>query len=237
MEQAFWHTYDFLELCAERGIRLNPEKFRFCRREVEFAGYHLSCEGYRRTDDCLAAIREFKMLTQPSITDIRSWYRFVNQVAPFLVTAPIMEPFRGLLKHPVGKRIYWETQLEEKMRMAKDTIYQLTKDELAYFECTRPTAVVTDWSKEGLGFGLLQQHCECVSTDVPFCCRNRWRLALCGSEHLTSAEAGYASVEGEALAVAWCLHKARLFLFRCPNLNLVAYDKYFASPQLSPSYS
>ena len=34
VEQAFWHTYDFLELCAEIGIRLNPEKFRFCRREV-----------------------------------------------------------------------------------------------------------------------------------------------------------------------------------------------------------
>ena len=48
----------------------------------------------------------FKMQTQPSITDIRSWYGFVNQVAPFLATAPIMEPFRELLKHPAGKRIY-----------------------------------------------------------------------------------------------------------------------------------
>ena len=87
------------------------------------------------------------MPTQPSITDIRSWYGFVNQVAPFLATVPIMEPFRELLKHPVGKRIYWDAQLEEKMRMAKDTICQLAKDGLAYFERTRPMAVITDWEQ------------------------------------------------------------------------------------------
>ena len=45
-------------MCAERGIRLNPKKFRFCRREVEFVGYHLSWEGSRPTDDRLAAIHE-----------------------------------------------------------------------------------------------------------------------------------------------------------------------------------
>ena len=79
-------------------------------------------------------MREFKMPTQPSITDIRSWYGFVNQVAPLLATAPIMEPFRELIKHPAGKKIYWDAQLEEKIRMAKDTICQLAKNRLAYFE-------------------------------------------------------------------------------------------------------
>lgn len=38
---------------------------------------------------------------------------------------------------------------------------------------------------------------------------------------MTPAEAGYAAIEGEALAVAWCLCKARLFLLGCPNLVLV----------------
>ncbi|XP_063888605.1 uncharacterized protein LOC135115603 [Scylla paramamosain] len=80
---------------------------------------------------------------------------------------------------------------------------------------------MTDWSKEGLGFVILQQHCRCSAVDAPFCCKTGWRLALCGSRHLTAAEAGYAPVEGEALAVAWCLRKARLFLLGCPNLMLV----------------
>ena len=221
VEEAFWHTYAFLELCAERGITLNPEKFRFCRRDIDFVGYHLSWEGYRPTDDRLAAIRDFKMPTQPTITDVRSWYGFVNQVAPFVATAPVMEPFRDLLKHPTSKKVYWDAQLENKMEIAKDVICRLAKDGLAYYERNRPTAVITDWSKEGLGFVILQQHCGCVTTDVPFCCKDGWRLALCGSRHLTPAETGYAPVEGEALAVAWCLHKARLFLLGCPNLTLV----------------
>ncbi|MPC63681.1 Retrovirus-related Pol polyprotein from transposon opus [Portunus trituberculatus] len=55
----------------------------------------------------------------------------------------------------------------------------------------------------------------------PFCCKSGWRLALCGSRHLTPAEAGYAPVEREALTVAWCLCKARLFLLGCPNLLII----------------
>ena len=220
VEGAFWHTYDYLALCAEKGITLKPEKFAFCRREVEFVGFHLSWDSYKPTEDRLAAIRAFEMPVQPSITDIRSWFGFVNQIAPFLATAPVMAPFRDLLKKPKG-RVYWDAQLQQKLHQAKETVCQLAKDGLAYYDRSRPTAVVTDWSKEGIGFVVLQQYCACVSAESPFCCKGGWRLALCGSRHLTAAEVGYAPVEGEALAVAWCLRKARLFLLGCPNLVLV----------------
>ena len=221
VEEAFWHAFDFLELCARKGITLKPEKFQFCRREAEFVGFHLDWATYRPTEDRLAAVKSFSMPEQPSITDVRSWYGFVNQLAPFLATAPIMEPFRDLLKKPTGKKVYWDELLKQKLEQAKDVICRLAKDGLAYYDRSRPTAVITDWSKEGLGFIILQQHCRCSSVDAPFCCKGGWRLALCGSRHLTSAEAGYAPVEGEALAVAWCLRKARLFLLGCPNLILV----------------
>lgn len=36
--------------------------------------------------------------------------------------------------------------------------------------------------------------------------------------HLAAAEAGYVAVEGEALDVALCFRKARLFSLSCPNL-------------------
>ena len=72
-----------------------------------------------------------------------------------------------------------------------------------------------------MGFVVLQQYCSCQSADSPFCCKGGWRLALCGSRHLTPAEEGYAPIEGEALAVTWCLRKARLFLLGCPNLTIV----------------
>ena len=49
------------------------------------------------------------MPSQPSITDVRSWFGLVNQVAPFLAVAPLMEPFRELLKKPATKSVYWDT--------------------------------------------------------------------------------------------------------------------------------
>lgn len=221
IEEAFWHAYEFLETCAEKGITLQPEKFKFCRKEVEFVGYCLGWDMYKPTDDRVAAIKHFAMPAKPTISDIRSWYGFVNQLAPFLITAPIMEPFRELLKKHTGKQVYWDELLERRFKLAQDTICQMAKDGLAYYDKTRPTIAMTDWSKEGIGFVVLQQYCSCSSTDPPFCCRGGWRLALCGSRCLTTAEAGYAAVEGETLAVVWCLQKARLFLLGCPSLIVV----------------
>ncbi len=221
VEGAFWHAYELLEACARQGITLKPEKFRFGRREVEFVGFHVGWESYKPTDERLAAVRDFSMPAKPTLTDIRSWFGFVNQLAPFIATAPIMEPFRDLLKRPQGKRVYWDEHLQEKFQQAKETVCQLAKDGLAFYDRSRPTIAMTDFSKEGIGFVVLQQHCGCGTAEAPFCCRSGWRLALCGSRHLSAAEAGYASVEGEALAVVWCLRKARLFLLGCPNLVLV----------------
>ncbi|XP_045122674.1 uncharacterized protein LOC123511117 [Portunus trituberculatus] len=218
VEGAFWHVYDFLEVCAKAGVTLKPEKFRFCQREVDFVGYHLAWDTYKPTEERLSAVRDFKMPDKPSITDVRSWFGFINQLAPFLATAPLMSPFRDLLKKPAGKGVYWDECLHKTFTQVKEVVCQLAKQGLAYYDKTRPTIAITDWCKDGIGFVVMQQYCSCPPADAPLCCKGGWRLALCGSRHLTQAEAGYAPVEGEALAVAWCLRKARLFLLGCPNL-------------------
>ena len=71
-----------------------------------------------------------------------------------------MAPFRDLLKKPTSKAVYWDKQLEAKFIQAKDMICQLAKDGLAFFDCSRPTAAMTDWSREGIGFIILQQYCS-----------------------------------------------------------------------------
>ena len=221
VEEAFWHVYDFLSVCSSKGITLKPEKFKFCRKEVEFVGFDVGWDSYKPSEDCLSAIKNFTMPQKPTITDIRSWYGFVNQLAPFLTTAPVMTCFRDLLKKPLGKQVYWDEHLQEKFRQVQDIVCKLAKDGLTYYDKARPTVAVTDWSKEGVGFVILQQYCSCTSIDTPFCCRDGWKIALCGSRFLTPAESGYVAVEGEALAVVWCLQKARLFLLGCPNLTII----------------
>ena len=221
----FWHCYDLLETCARGGVTLRPDKFRFCRRNVEFAGYHLDWEQYQRGEELVKSITEFQMPSQPSITDIRSWFGLVNQVAPFLAVAPLMEPFRELLKKPAAKSVYWDTQLRSIFEETRSTIGQLASEGLRYYDITRPTMVITDYSKRGLGFVVMQQYCQCVSSEAPFCCQGGWKLALCGSWHLTEAEGHYSTIEGEALAIAWCPQKARLFLLGCPTLTIATDHK------------
>lgn len=43
--------------------------------------------------------------------------------------------------------MYWDEQLRLKFHQAQETIFQLAKDGLVYYDKTRLTAAVTDWSK------------------------------------------------------------------------------------------
>lgn len=110
VEQPFWHAYEFLETCHKSGITLQPEKVKFFQRETEF-GFQLRWEDYLPTEDRLAAIRNFPKTEKPTITDIRSWYGLVNQLALFMATATVVEPFWELLRKSVGKKAYWDLQL------------------------------------------------------------------------------------------------------------------------------
>ena len=144
VEAAFCHIYDFLATCAAKGITLKPENFQFARRGVDFAGFGLGWDDYKPSSERLVAIRSFQMRDKPSVTDIRSWYGFIKQLAPFLAIASIMNSFRELLKKPTVKHVYWDEQLREKFHQAQDTICQLAKNGLVYYDRSRPTAAVTD---------------------------------------------------------------------------------------------
>ncbi|MPC48894.1 hypothetical protein E2C01_042680 [Portunus trituberculatus] len=166
MEDAFWHTEFFGDVCRKR------------------------LDGYKPMEGRLAAVRNFDMPTEPSLIDIRSWHGFVNQLAPFLATAPVMEPFRELLQKPQEKRIYWDENLQEKICQAKEVVCKFTKEGLTFYDKDRPTVVMRDWSKVGSGFVVLQQYCSCPLGEASFCCKSGWRLVLCGNHHLMAAEAG-----------------------------------------------
>lgn len=88
------------------------------------------------------------MPMQPSITYIRSWFDFTNQLAPFLAMAPVKAPFRELLKKPTTRKVYWGEELNQKFHQAIEKICQISKDGLAYYDHRKPATVI-NWSKEG----------------------------------------------------------------------------------------
>ena len=96
---------------------------------------------------------------------------------------------------------------------------------MAYFDTTKNIIVITDWSTQGRAFTILQQHCSCTTTNNPFCFSGGWKVVLCSSRHLQDAEKNYAPIEGEALAITWCLRKARHFLLGCPHFTLLTDHK------------
>ena len=226
IEASFWHAFDFLVLCWKNGVTINPTKFLFARRDVDFVGFHVGWDNYRPSDDMLRSIKEFPMPEQPSLSDIRAWFGIVNQLAPYLVSAPLMSPFRDLLKPSnatKGKKVYWDEQLNSVFEETKQIICKVASEGLAYFDTSKVTAVITDWCKIGIGFLVKQKHCDCkeIVNHKSLCCEDGWKLAFCNSRHTLPSESDYAPIEGEALAVSWALRKGRMFLLGCPKFNVI----------------
>ena len=155
--EAFFHTFDFLTICAQNGVTIHPDKFKFAKQDVEFAGYFVGWDSYRPSDRTLAAIMNFPMPEKPTLTDIRSWYGLVNQLAPFIATSATMAPFRDLLKptQAHGKSVYWDDELQRIFEDTKLKLCDLVEKWLSFYDVHKQTAVVTDWSRAGVGFGYL----------------------------------------------------------------------------------
>ena len=88
------------------------------------------------------------------------------------------------------------------------------------FNLGKVTCLATDWSKQGIGFTLLQKVCKCPII-TPVCCNTGWSLVFAGSRFTSGAESRYSPVKSEALGVAWALEKSKHFTLGCPNLYVV----------------
>ena len=215
IEESFFQAANWLDTCGRHGITLNPEKFRFAQDEVEFAGFEITNDTVRPCKRYIRAITDFP--TPQSLTDIRSWFGLVNQVSYAFSMADTMLPFRELLKP--NNSFHWDEELQQAFEQSKLTIINEIHNGVKIFDKTKPTCLATDWSKQGIGYWLFQKHCSCPSNDL-FCCKQGWKITLVGSRFTHAAESRYAPIEGEALAVADALDKARHFVLGCKNLTI-----------------
>merc|ERR1712082_572040 len=78
-----------------------------------------------------------------------------------------------------------------------------------------------DFSKDGLGYCLKQKTCSCKVTNKKInltYCEQGFRPIMCGSRFTSPAEANYAAVEGELLALSWALKMTEHFTMQNPKL-------------------
>lgn len=220
VEQHWWRIIDYLALAGSNGVILNPGKFQFSSREVNFAGFQINNHEVRPLPKYLETIATFPR--PKNITDIRAWFGLVNQVSHYGRTTSSMEPFKPLLSPRTP--FHWDNTLETAFQQSKQDIIKEIENGVEIFDPTRPTCLNPDFSKTGIGYWLRQKHCDCTSA-LPGCCQNGWKITLAGSRFLRPAEQRYAPIEGEALAVAWALEDSKFFTLGCSKLLITTDHK------------
>ena len=128
----------------------SPEKFAFARETVEFAGFEITSKGIRPTAKYVESIKNFP--TPTNISDVRSWFGLVNQVAYSFVKITHMAPFRHLLSE--SKPFEWNKELESAFQQSKQKIAELIIEGVASFDVDLVTCLSPDFSKQGMGWIL-----------------------------------------------------------------------------------
>ena len=198
------HVKMFLQHCVERQITLNTDKWVYARPEVDFAGFHLSGDGYSIDNSIVTAISRFP---QPANrTDLRSFVGLVNQLSSCTPSiAGLLGPLRPLLS--TKNEFLWSAASTDAFESVKQSLSSAPI--LSFFDPRRDTRLCTDASRQGLGFVLQQLVGE------------TWVLVQAGSRFLSDAESRYAVIELEMLAVSWAISKCRLFLAGLPQFIVI----------------
>ena len=68
LEEHWWRIIDYLELMGREGIIINPSKFQFAEKQVDFAGFTITEDEVKPLPKYLDAIRDFP---QPKIPEIQ----------------------------------------------------------------------------------------------------------------------------------------------------------------------
>ena len=220
LEQHWWRMMDYLELHGREGIVLNPKKFQFAQKDIDFAGFRITDNDVQPLPKYLESIRSFPK--PKSIADIRAWFGLVNQVSHYNKLIEIMAPFKPLLSPKT--KFEWTQELELAFDNSKTELINAIKNGVRIFDPFRQTCLTPDWSKTGIGYWLRQKYCDCESSK-PDCCTEGWRITLAGSRFLKSSETRYAPIEGEALAIVWALEDLRFFTLGCDNLMITTDHK------------
>ena len=122
---------------------------------------------------------------------------------------------------------YWNEQLEDLLNKSKTILLSQVTDGIKNFDTSKTTCLQINWSKEGIGYLLLQKHCKCPSDKAPTCRKEGWKLIYFGSHFIKGAENNYSPTEGESLAISWSLNHAKLFMLECETIIIATHHKLF----------
>ena len=207
--RCFKDTCEYMSLLGKNGILQNPTKFQFCQKSVNWSGFVIGSDTVKPMPHLTSAIEHFP--TPVNKTDLRSFMALMQQVSYATAVAPLLYPFRKLLKD--GEDWVWTEELDGLFEEAKRIMVTRVEEGVKIFDPYKITMLLTDWCKHGVGFVLTQKHCKCPSKDGKpvniHCCKEGWRVCTVGSRFTLPAEANYHPTEGELLGLVYGLEKTK----------------------------
>ena len=203
------HLEDTKNKLRSYGLKLNPQKCEFQKKELEFLGYVISGEGIRIHPGKIEVI--VKMSNPENVQELRRFVGMVNFLGRHLPNlSTIMQLLTELLEK--DKAWGWGPNQEDAVSKIKELL--TSAPTLAFYDPVKPTIVTADASSYGIGGTLLQEQKDGSTRPVAYC-----------SRMLTPTERRYAQIEKECLAAVWCCGKFDRYLIGLDQIELHSSDR------------
>ena len=82
---------------------------------------------------------------------------------------------------------YWDEVLEKLFEESREHIANSVMKGITRYDKERWTAVITDWSKQGMGYFMSQNYCGCKKIS-PICSQDGWKVCMMGSSFTIPAD-------------------------------------------------
>lgn len=187
---------DIFSRLRQSGLKLQPQKCEFLRKEITYLGHIISEDGVKPDVNKIKAVLDFPVPTNEkqlkSFLGLASYYRrFMKNFSQ------IAYPLNNLLKKNVT--FDWNALCEEAFNKIKE---KLTSPPILQFpDFSKNFILTTDASQYAIGSILSQ---GVPGNDLP---------VAYASRTLNKAEINYSTIERELLAIVWSVQHFRPYLF------------------------
>jgi len=199
---------DVFRILRKYNLKINIEKCKFCRKEIEVLGHLVSTEGLRPIE---SKVKNILNLTPPtSVTELRSYLGMIGYYREFIENfASIMAPLYKLLRKNV--EFIWDEECDKSFHLANK--YLVSAPILSFPRYDIPFIIRSDASFNGIGGVLLQLLEDGVEHPIKFVSRS-----------LKKSERNYSITELEGTAAHYCLMEFRHYILGNPFVTILYTD-------------
>lgn len=188
-----------LERLSKFNVKVNLDKCKFFKSEVEYLGHRIDNQGIHPTEEKLRAIK--KAPEPENLTQLRAYLGLINYYAKFVpMLSSRLKPLYNLLKKETDFK--FDSDCRAAFQLSKELI--LKNQVLTHYDPAKTIVVSCDASSYGVG-GVLSHRVNGVEKPVLFV-----------SGTLSKAEQNYSQLEREALAIIFSIKKFHKYIYGRP---------------------